>query len=84
MFGLRNHNSLNLVRSNWNGLLGTKVLNPMDSLVKNIKLLKSLVIFWERKKKDEAKEELVQLELDLDTLYTESLGVLRRRKTKCW
>jgi hypothetical protein len=70
---------VDLVRSNWNGLLGTKSLNPMESLVKKLKLPKLLVIVWERKKKDDAKEELVQLELDLDTLYTEFLGVLCRR-----
>jgi len=58
------------VRSNWIGLLGTKILNPMDSLVKNIKILKTLVINWERKKKREAKDELVNIEIELDTLYS--------------
>jgi hypothetical protein len=43
----------------------------MDSLVKKIKRLKTLVVVWERKKKVEAKEELVQLELDLDKLYSD-------------
>ena len=46
----------------------------MDPLVKKLKLLKSLVIRWERKKKIDAKEELVNLELDLDTLYTNFPG----------
>jgi hypothetical protein len=46
----------NLVRSNWNGLLGTETLNPMDSLVKKLKLLKTLVISWERKKKLEQRK----------------------------
>jgi len=41
---------VNLVRSNWNGLLETEILNPMDSLVQKLKLLKSLVIKWERGK----------------------------------
>jgi len=43
----------------------------MDSLVQKINLLKSLVIRWERNKKLLAKEELVQLEIDLDTLYSD-------------
>jgi hypothetical protein len=42
----------------------------MDALVKMLKALKSLVINWERKKKVETKEELVKIERDLDTLYT--------------
>jgi len=46
----------------------------MDALVKKLKILKSLVIKWERKKKLEAKEELVKIEMDLDTLYTNYLG----------
>jgi len=63
-----------LVRSNWNGLLGTEVLNPMDSLVKKLKLLKRLVIVWERKKKVADKAEVVQLEFDLESLYSKSPG----------
>ena len=50
--------------------MGTELLNHMDSLVEKLKLLKSMVIFWEMKKKIEAKEELVKLEFDLDTLYS--------------
>jgi hypothetical protein len=42
---------VNLVRTNWVGLLGTEVLNPMDSLVKKLKLLKSLVIVLGKKEK---------------------------------
>jgi len=75
---------VNLVREKWDGLLGNEILNPMDSLVKKIKILKSMVINWERKKKLEEKDELVKIESDLDTLYTNFLGVLRRMKTKCW
>jgi hypothetical protein len=48
----------------------------MDSLVKNLKILKSLVINWERNKKLVAKEELVNLEIELDTLYTNFPGGL--------
>ena len=73
---------VNLVRTNLDGLLGSKVLNPVDSLVTNIKILKSLVINRERKKKDEVKEELVQLQLDLDTLYTEFLGGFEKEEDK--
>jgi hypothetical protein len=58
------------VRTSWNGLLGNEILTPMDALVKKLKVLKSLVIKWERKKKLAAKEELVKIERDLDTLYT--------------
>ena len=35
---------VNLVRENWNGLLGNEILNPMDDLVKKINILKSMVI----------------------------------------
>jgi len=61
---------VNLVRTSWNGLLENETLTPMDSLVKKLKVLRSLVINWERKKKVAAKEELVNIERDLDTLYT--------------
>jgi hypothetical protein len=61
---------VNLVRTSWNGLLGNETLTPMDALVKKIKVLKSLVINWERKKKLAAKEELAKIERELDTLYT--------------
>jgi hypothetical protein len=73
---------VNLVRSNWIGLLGTEILNPMDSLVKNLKILKSLVINWERKKKLEAKEELVNLEFELDTLYSNFPGGFEKEEDK--
>jgi hypothetical protein len=56
----------------------------MDALVKMLKALKSLVINWERKKKVETKEELVKIERDLDTLYTNHPRVLRRRHTGRW
>jgi exonuclease III len=42
---------VNLVRSTWNKLLVTEDFNPMDSLVQKLKLLKSVVIKWERNKK---------------------------------
>ena len=41
---------INLVRLNWNNLLETKFLNSMDSLVQKLKLLKSMIIKWERGK----------------------------------
>jgi hypothetical protein len=40
----------------------------MESLVKKL-LVKSLVYNWEKNKKSEAKEELVKLEGELDSLY---------------
>jgi hypothetical protein len=43
----------------------------MDPLVQKLKLLKSLVIGWERNKKRLAKEELIQIECDLDILYSD-------------
>jgi hypothetical protein len=55
-----------------------RILNPMDSLVKKLKLLKSLVSRWERRKKVEAKAELVQLELDLEVLYSDFPGDFAR------
>ena len=63
---------VNLVRERWNGMLGNETLNLMDALVKKLKLLKSLVINWEGKKKLAAKEELAKIEMELDTLYTNS------------
>jgi hypothetical protein len=65
---------VNLVRANWNGLLGNEILNPMDALAKKLKILKSLVVKWERKKKLETKEEPVKIEMELDTLYTNYPG----------
>jgi hypothetical protein len=41
-----------LVRTNWNKLVGSEITSPMDSLVQKLKLLKSLVIRWERNKKN--------------------------------
>jgi len=40
-----------IVRTNWNGLLGNEILSSMDYLAKNLKKLKFLVANWERKKK---------------------------------
>jgi hypothetical protein len=71
---LEDQDFISLVRTRWAGLLGAEVLNPMDSLVKKLKRLKSLVTVWERKKKVEGKKEMIQLELELDKLYTEFLG----------
>jgi hypothetical protein len=42
----------------------------MDLLVNKIKRIKILVTVWERKKNDEGKKELVQLELELEKLYS--------------
>jgi hypothetical protein len=72
----------NFVRSNWVGLLGTKILNPMDSLVKKMKILKSLVINWDKKKKFEAKEEMVKLEFELDILYSNHPGGFEKEDDK--
>ena len=65
---------VNYVRSKWVGLLGVETLNPMDSLVKKINLLKSMIIKWEKKKNLVAKEELVKLELELDISYSNHPG----------
>jgi hypothetical protein len=56
----------------------------MDALVKKLKLLKSLVVKWERKKKLETKEELVKIEKDIDTCTLTIKGVLGRRLIRCW
>jgi len=71
-----------LVRSNCNGILGTKITSPMDSLVQKIKLLNSLVIGWERNKKHLSKEEFTQLEVDLDILYTDFPGGFKKDEDK--
>jgi hypothetical protein len=73
---------VSIVRNNWVDLLGTEVLKPMESLVKKLKKLKRMVIVWERKKKDEGKKELVQLESDLDKLYTDFPGGFVEEKDK--
>jgi hypothetical protein len=54
----------------------------MDSLVKKLKLLKSLVTKWERKKKYEVREELIKLELDLDNYYTKYPGEFEKEVDK--
>jgi hypothetical protein len=58
-----------LVHSNWHNLVDSESISPMDNLVSKLKYLKSLVIKWE-KKEIKIKEELVQLEVDLDILYS--------------
>jgi len=58
------------VRNSWDDFLGIEVLRPMESLAKKLKGIKSMVIIWERKKNDEGKKELVQLESELDKLYS--------------
>jgi hypothetical protein len=54
----------------------------MDSLVKKLKLLKSMMIKWEKKKNLEAKEELVKFELELDTLYSNHPGGFEKEEEK--
>jgi len=61
---------VSLIQNSWADLLGRKVLPPMEDLVKKLKRMKCLVIVWERKKKVEGKHELVQLETDLEELYS--------------
>jgi hypothetical protein len=39
-----------LVRTNWNGLLGNEILSPMDSLAKKLKKLKSLVVIGKERR----------------------------------
>ena len=55
---------------------------PKDSLAKKLKLLKSLVIEWERNKKHLAKEELTQLETELGILYSKFPGGFEKDKEK--
>ena len=50
----------------------------MDSLVLKLKLMKYLVIKWERNKKKIYKEELVQLEVDLENIYSALPGSFER------
>jgi len=54
----------------------------MDSLVKKLKLLKSLVTKWERKKKSKAREEFIMIEFDLDNFYTNYPGGLEKEIDK--
>jgi len=63
-------------------MLGVETLNPMDSLVKKIKILKSMMIIWGKKKKLVAKEELVKLELELDILYSNHPGRFEKEEEK--
>ena len=53
--------------------MGSEILNPMESMVKKLKLLKALTINWEKNKKIKAKEELVKLEVELDIIYSNHL-----------
>ena len=52
---LEDQDFVSFVRSSWEDLLGTEVLTPMESLVKKLKRIKSMVTVWERKKKTEGK-----------------------------
>jgi hypothetical protein len=54
----------------------------METLVKNLKLLKALVYNLEKKKKHEAKEELVKIEFELDLLYFNLLGGFYKEEDK--
>ena len=54
----------------------------MDALAKKLKILKSLVVKWERKKKLVTKEELVKIEMELDTLYTNYPGGFKKEADK--
>jgi hypothetical protein len=73
---------VNFVRNHWNGILGTEVLNPMDSLTKKLKILKGLVIKWERKKKIAARGELIKIEEELGVLYTNNPGGFEKEEDK--
>jgi hypothetical protein len=64
--------------------VGTKVLNPMNSLVKNIKRIKILVTVWERNKRVDGKKELERLESELDKLYSDFLEGLWRKRINYW
>jgi len=64
--------------------LETENLTPIKYLVQKLKLLKYLVISWERNKKLFPKEELIQIELDLKFSMLTIPRVLRRRRTKYW
>jgi hypothetical protein len=46
----------------------------MDSLVQKLKLLKTMMINWEKKKNLKEKEELVKLEVELDISYSNHPG----------
>jgi hypothetical protein len=59
-----------LVCSNWHKMEEFDSTFPMVNLVSKLKSLKSLVIKWEKNKKLESKEEPVQLEVDMDILYS--------------
>jgi hypothetical protein len=52
--------------------------SPMVKLVTKLKSMKSLVIKWEKNKKLKSKEELVQIEVDLDILYSANPGGIMR------
>ena len=71
-------NFVNLVRSNQHKLVTLEYSFPMDSLVLKLKLMKSLVIKWERNKKQKYKEELVQLDVDLENIYSALPGSFER------
>jgi len=60
---------VNLVSYNWHKFV-TEFSSPIDSFVQKLKLMKSLVIKWERNTKIKSKEELVHLEVDLENFYS--------------
>jgi hypothetical protein len=62
--------------------IGNEGTKPMDSLVKKLKILKSLVITSEKKKKLEAREELKKLEMELDSYYSNHLGGFEKEEDK--
>jgi hypothetical protein len=70
------------VRNHWNGFLGIEILNPMDSLKKRLRILKGLVIKWERKKKLIARGELLKIEEELELLYSNNPGGIEKEEDK--
>ena len=56
---LEDQDFISFVRNRWADLMGTEVLTPIESLLKKLKRLKSMVIVWERKRKVDSKKELL-------------------------
>lgn len=63
----------NIVRGHWNYFREEEISSPMLLLVEKLKNLKSIVPKWEKNCKRALKNELCQIEENLDKIYAQNI-----------
>lgn len=61
-----------LVRNHWGSLTNHEFDSPMISMVFKLKSLKAIVIKWENARKTNPKDDLIQIESDLENIYSQN------------